>query len=45
MTLPSGINKFVEVENNENAIDNFKFLGEFESKGETDIEYIFDKEN
>ena len=45
MTLPSGINKFVEVENNENAIDNFKCLGEFESKGETDIEYIFDKEN
>ena len=37
-------NKFVEVENNENAIDNFKFLGEFQAKGEVDIEYIFDKE-
>ena len=45
MTLHSSINKFVEGENNENAIDNFKILGEFESKGKTDIEYIFDKEN
>ena len=34
----------VEVANNENTIDSFKILGEFEPNGEMDIEYVYDKE-